>query len=206
MSEHSLRYVRRVVVVGRARPLSVEDRQSMIIDAVIPLLLQHGRSVTSRQIADAAGIAEGTIFRAFGDKDSLISAALDRFFDPEPLRHELRSIDETLPLEDKVRLVINILRERFRGVIGMMTVIGERERERPRKRPETKEYEGIIATVLAPDAASLGWTGEQVAQLLRLVSFSVAMPGISNDSFTVDELTHIVLYGITGVHPEKRRS
>jgi AcrR family transcriptional regulator len=193
-----------VVIVGRARPLAVEDRQSMIIDAVIPLLLEHGRAVTSKQIADAAGIAEGTVFRAFGDKDSLISAALDRFFDPEPLRRELRSIDASLPLEDKVRTIITILRERFRGVIGMMSVIGDRGH--PKKRPETKEYEGIIAVVLAPDAAAIGWSGEQVAQLLRLVSFSVAMPGISNDSFTVDELTHIVLYGITGVHPEKRRN
>jgi AcrR family transcriptional regulator len=182
----------------------VEDRQSMIIDAVIPLLLEHGRAVTSRQIADAAGIAEGTVFRAFGDKDSLISAALDRFFDPEPLRRELRSIDASLPLDDKVRTFIVILRERFRGVIGMMSVVGDRER--PKKRPDTSEYERIIADALEPDAATIGWTGEQVAQLLRLVSFSVAMPGISDDSFTVDELTHIVLYGITGVHPSTRKN
>ena len=48
---------------ARAKALSVEDRQAMLIDAVTPLLLEHGQAVTTRQIADCAGIAEGTIFR-----------------------------------------------------------------------------------------------------------------------------------------------
>ena len=63
----------------------------MIIDAVIPLLLEHGRAVTSKQIAEAAGIAEGTIFRAFGDKETLVQAAIEKYLDPEPLREALRS-------------------------------------------------------------------------------------------------------------------
>ena len=33
----------------RAQPLPPEDRKAMILDAMIPLLLEHGRSVTSRQ-------------------------------------------------------------------------------------------------------------------------------------------------------------
>ena len=53
----------------------------MIIDAVIPLILEHGVGITSRQIAEAAGVAEGTVFRAFGDKESLIAAAADAFFE-----------------------------------------------------------------------------------------------------------------------------
>jgi AcrR family transcriptional regulator len=176
----------------------------MIIDAVIPLLQVHGRAVTSRQIADAAGVAEGTIFRAFGDKDSLISAALNRFFDPEPLRRELRSVDWTLPLEEKVRALIVILRDRFSSIIGMMNVVGDLER--PQKRPDAQEFQKIIADVLLPDAQRLGWSGEQVAQVLRLVAFSIAVPGIAGENFTVDELTHIVLYGVTGVHPDTRRA
>src|SRR5690554_2475259 len=100
----------------------------MIIDAVTPLLLKHGRDITSRQIADAAGVAEGTIYRAFGDKESLIEAAIARYLDPEPMRAALRLIDSSLPLDDKVFALIATLRERFATVFRIMAVLGA---ERP---------------------------------------------------------------------------
>lgn len=177
----------------------------MIVDAVIPLLLVHGRAVTSRQIADAAGVAEGTIFRAFGDKDALIAAALEKFFDPEPMRAALRTVDPDLPLEEKVQQMILILRDRFKGIIGMMAILGQRER--PPHSGDFREYESIVAAALEPDAARLGWSGARIAQVLRIVAFSSAIPGIAGDElFSIEELTHIVLYGVTGLHPEIRRN
>ncbi len=55
----------------RAESLPPDERRAMIIEAMLPLLLEHGEMVTTRQIAEAAGIAEGTIFRVFADKDEL---------------------------------------------------------------------------------------------------------------------------------------
>ena len=60
---------------GRAAPMAPDDRRRAIVDAVVPLLLEHGGDVTTRQIAEAAGIAEGTIFRVFPDKPALLMAA-----------------------------------------------------------------------------------------------------------------------------------
>jgi AcrR family transcriptional regulator len=54
----------------RASMLPPEERRSMIVAATLPLLVEHGEMVTTRQIADAAGIAEGTIFRVFADRTS----------------------------------------------------------------------------------------------------------------------------------------
>ncbi len=88
----------------------------MIIDAAIPLLLIHGREATTKQIADAAGIAEGTVFRAFGDKESIIDAAVDRFLDPTPTTRALRAIDPDEPLRDKVREVLVQIRGRIGNV------------------------------------------------------------------------------------------
>ncbi|WP_251151428.1 TetR/AcrR family transcriptional regulator [Cellulosimicrobium sp. Marseille-Q4280] len=68
----------------RARPLSREERRAAIAAATIPLLVQHGAGVTTRQIADAAGVAEGTLFRAFADKDEILRAAVVRSLDPAP--------------------------------------------------------------------------------------------------------------------------
>ena len=46
-----------------------------------PLVLAHGSAVTTRQIAEAAEVAEGTIFRVFPDKVSLVEAVVGEAHD-----------------------------------------------------------------------------------------------------------------------------
>lgn len=179
--------------------MSAEDRKAMIVDAVIPLLLEHGRGMTSRQIAEAAGIAEGTIFRAFGDKETLVQAAIEKYLDPEPLREALRSIDPALPLENKVRAIILLLRERFHSVMRIMSVIGP---QRPPVPQERGEFARIIAHILEPETRELNWPPERVAHVLRLISFSSAFPALNEGiEFSVDDLARMVLVGIAGSSP-----
>lgn len=183
----------------RAQPMQAEDRKAMIVDAVIPLLLEHGRSVTSRQIAEAAGIAEGTIFRAFGDKETLVQAAIEKYLDPEPLREALRRIDPALPLEHKVRAILYLLRERFTSVMRIMPVVGHRRPPVPQARGE---FATIIAQVLQPEADELNWPPERVAHLLRLLSFSAAFPDLNEGiEFSIDDLARMSLVGIAGTSP-----
>ncbi|HEU4848954.1 MAG TPA: helix-turn-helix domain-containing protein [Terrimesophilobacter sp.] len=182
---------------GRARPLSVEDRQAMIIDAVIPLLAEHGLEVTSKQIAEAAGVAEGTIFRAFGDKETLIRAAIARFLDPEPLRRELRRIDPELDLHTKVITIITLMQRRFRDVFRIMAIVGH---ERPSRTHQRKMFSDTIAEVLAPDLEKLAWPTDRVAHLIRLVAFASSVPHFNDGmEFTPAELASIILHGI--LHP-----
>ena len=77
----------------RASAMSPDDRRSSIVAATLPLLLEHGEMATTRQIAEAAGVAEGTIFRAFADKDELIAAVVEAAMDREPLEAALAAID-----------------------------------------------------------------------------------------------------------------
>ncbi len=48
--------------MSRATPLPLDERRAALIAATEPLLEQFGRDVSTRQIAEAACVAEGTIF------------------------------------------------------------------------------------------------------------------------------------------------
>ena len=50
----------------------MNDRQNQIIDAAIPLILQHGVGVSTAAIARAANVSNGTLFNAFATKQDLI--------------------------------------------------------------------------------------------------------------------------------------
>jgi len=54
------------------------DVRSRIVEAAARLLAEHGaRAVTTRAVAQAAGVQAPTIYRLFGDKDGLIDAVAE---------------------------------------------------------------------------------------------------------------------------------
>lgn len=107
--------------------MTPDDRRAAIIDAVLPLVGELGVDVTSRELADAAGVAEGTLFRAFGDKYSLVGAAavegLHRASGPVETRAELAAIDREAPLEERLERVIELGRRRMSDVMRWMGVL-----------------------------------------------------------------------------------
>jgi AcrR family transcriptional regulator len=181
----------------RAQPLTQEDRQAMIVEAVIPLLIEHGRQITSKQIAEAAGVAEGTVFRAFGDKDSVIDAAIMRYLDPEPLRQALRELDPALPLDVKIQAIVRLMRERFGGVFRVMAQLGHSTR--PPGPDQRHIFVEIIAHLLEPDLERLSMPPARIASFIRLVAFASAFPQLNESmGFTDEELSAAVLYGVAG--------
>src|SRR6476659_603630 len=100
----------------RASALPPDERRSMIVAATLPLLVEHGDRVTTKQIAEAAGIAEGTIFRAFGDKDEVIAAAIESALDQGPLEAALSAIPAALPFEDGLAAAVVIIQQRVMDI------------------------------------------------------------------------------------------
>ena len=186
------------VVIGRerAKPLAPDERRAAIIDAVLPLLREKGRDVSTREIAEAAGIAEGTIFRAFGDKDSLIAAAVDRYFDPEPFRDALRGIDPDEPTDEKVARVMQLLRDRFTGTVGFMTALGMTGGPPPQlRRPSDEAWLGILTQMFRP--GELAVSTETLGFYLRLLAFGSSIPAFNAaHEFSTDELTALILRGV----------
>ena len=112
-----------MVATKRAAALPPSERRAEIVAATLPLLLVHGASVTTRQIAEAAGIAEGTIFRVFPDKESLIAAVVESAFDTKTVDAALAAIDPTLPLEPRLVAAVEILRRRFADILQLSTAV-----------------------------------------------------------------------------------
>jgi AcrR family transcriptional regulator len=138
---------------SRAAPMSPDDRRAAIIQAVTPLVGELGIDVTSRELADAAGVAEGTLFRAFGDKLTLVGAVavegLHRASGPEETRAELASIDREAPLEERLERVIELGRRRMADVMrwmGVLRVLHHRTGARDHVQPEhVREFREQLA-------------------------------------------------------------
>jgi AcrR family transcriptional regulator len=181
----------------RARPMAPDDRRAAMIAAVIPLLKQHGRDVSTRQIAEACGVAEGTVFRAFKDKESLITAAIEAYFDPLPFRTAIASIDPALPVEQKLGAVLRLLRERFAGVIGFMSALRMTDGPPPAVRNAGDQWIDRLQDLLAPNVEELGVPVELVAYHLRLVAFASSIPPFNiPHRFSDEELLTLVAHGV----------
>ncbi|WP_344792410.1 TetR/AcrR family transcriptional regulator [Gryllotalpicola daejeonensis] len=190
----------------RAPAMSPEDRRAQIVDAAIPLVMAHGVAVTSRQIAEAAGVAEGTVFRAFGDKDAVIEAAVTKYLDPEPLREQLRRIDPNVSLEFTVRQVVAALQDRFHGMFTMMAALGRSGP--PERRPSTRaDYTSIVTELLEPELDRLRVPADRVAPFLRLLAFASSIEVFqASMPIELDELIDLAVNGIAGEAPAMQAS
>src|SRR6187200_1606067 len=102
----------RLCPVTRAAPLPLDERRAALVAATEPLLEQFGRDVSTRQIAEAAGVAEGTIFRAFATKEALIDAVIEDAYNIAYTCDELAQVDLDLSLEGRLTAAVAILQER----------------------------------------------------------------------------------------------
>jgi AcrR family transcriptional regulator len=107
----------------RVPPLAPDDRRAALIAATLPLLRAEGLGVSTRQIAQAAGVAEGTIFRVFPDKAALIGAALECAFDPAPTLAALRAIPGDLDLRARLIRAAELLTERVHANAPLMVAM-----------------------------------------------------------------------------------
>ncbi|AVT36182.1 TetR/AcrR family transcriptional regulator [Plantactinospora sp. BB1] len=191
---------------GRARPLPPEERRAALITATLALISEHGIKVTTRQIAEAAGVAEGTIFRVFPHKEGLVRVAVETALDPAPLLDELAALDLETPLPERLTELAAILQRRLTSIFNLLHSVGmhgppEGSSGRPTGagglRPPNEEIYQAIVRVLEPDADRFRYPLSEVARLLRLLTFAGSHPRISdNEPLTPEMIAAVLLDGV----------
>jgi len=179
--------------------MSPDDRRTALIEATLPLLLEHGRTVTSKQIAEAACVAEGTIFRVFDSKDDLVTAALDHAFALEPFLEDLRAVEQAESLRHMLAKLVTLLQIRFRGIFELMTAVGIVGPPKAHRHTEhhREEASAIMADLLAPYEHELAVPVGELVHITRLLTFSGSHPHISEGRIlTTDEIVTTVLDGL----------
>ncbi|WP_045742866.1 MULTISPECIES: TetR/AcrR family transcriptional regulator [Actinoplanes] len=189
----------------RVPALAPEERRAALIAATIPLLHRHGLEVSTRQIAQAAGVAEGTIFGVFESKSQLVTCSVIKALDPQATLDGLAAIDRGLGLHARVARAAELVNARFTEQAHLMhsarrlILAGEGDTDTQARMAASREQlQAAIADVIAPDAGRLRVSPARAARLLLLFcGAEVFGPYGEPASFHGDDAASLLLDGLT---------
>lgn len=186
--------------------MTPDDRRAAILTAAVPVLRDRGVSVTTRELAEAAGVAEGTLFRVFPDKASIVHAALSRALDPSALVAEIEALGDGADLRETLRAVVRIVHARSREVavlFAVATQLHDPDTPHPHHHPGRGHHrthlEPVVAAVVAllePHREMLRRPSEVCARML-VASVLVATGPLAGDRpLEPDDVAALALDGI----------
>ncbi|WP_345474670.1 TetR/AcrR family transcriptional regulator [Actinoallomurus oryzae] len=191
----------------RAPAMEPDQRRAMIVAAALPLVIEFGASVTTAKIARAAGIGEGTIFRVFPDKDTLLAACMAEAVRPDDIVAHLESIALDQPLADRLTEAADVVRghmARIGAVAGALAAAGRLERvttpkpgqggRLPDREAGLARPRAALAALFEPDREALRLAPERLADAFQLLLMSAGRPG-APDPLTTEELVDLFLHG-----------
>jgi AcrR family transcriptional regulator len=208
--------------------MAPDERRRAILDALIPLLVEKGGDVTTKEIAQAAGIAEGTIFRVFPDKAALLFAAAEEAINPAGGQESFdAAMAQAADLRERVVVAADRVLDRMRLTMAVMGAVrpylaamyheahrhqsGEQKKQVPHGPPEfmlkaQSDLHARLTVLFEPYADQLAVPPETAALALRSLTFGSARPELGlRPTLTADQIADLVLDGVRtrNTHGEK---
>ncbi|MGH1502782.1 MAG: TetR/AcrR family transcriptional regulator [Acidimicrobiales bacterium] len=177
----------------RAAPLPPAERRERIVEAVTELVVERGERVTSRALADAAGVSEGTVFKCFDSKDDVVRSVVDAVLDSGPLD---RSVDEIVdgdaPWIERLETVIALLQTRTARVFAVLSGVDERLHP---SRPGPLPVPPGLVRLLDEAPTALRRPAVDSARALRALTFSTCHPLLVEQPTPPAEVADLFLHG-----------
>ncbi|SDG19559.1 transcriptional regulator, TetR family [Lentzea fradiae] len=183
--------------------MSPEDRREAIVQATLPLVVKDGANVTTSQIAAAAGIAEGTVFRVFKDKAELLNACIDRVLLSDEEVARIKAVPADLPLEQRLVEAASTVTgylDRMWSVMGALRESGykpSQEDHEKHRGPQAGMQRVSTAVAELFGDAELRTSPEHAARLLLGFVFTNRLQGKGFGETTVEpeQLVELFLHG-----------
>jgi AcrR family transcriptional regulator len=194
--------------------MAAEDRRQAILAALIPLLVERGSEVTTKEIARAAGIAEGTIFGVFADKRSLFLAAAEEAMNPAGGQQAFdAALAGVTDLREGVIVVTARVLERMRLTMSVMMAVRPQliaafqEEKAAGRKPEIgppafvlkaqDDLHARLTRLFEPHAAHLRVDPDTAAVALRSLIFGAHRPELGmSPALTADQIADLLLGGV----------
>lgn len=199
----------------RGRPKAFAE--NVVLDRAVAVFWEHGcNGVGTRELCQATGINQSSLYNTFGDKDSFFAAALRRYADTA-LAPILAALEDDRDPIDALCTVIEIWETHnaaddspgclFTHTLSDIGLRGEGPIQSAAKEIADRVSAGLVRRLRqARDAGRLppGSDPDQLAQVFLIASLGIATSGRAGVSPAAISAMARTLYQLLGHQPEAR--
>lgn len=195
--------------------MTQQDRRDAVVQAALPLLAEHGAAVTTREIARTAGIAEGTVFRAFGDKDELLRTCVREALSTDQLCARVRRVDPDPDPRARLTDAAVLINDHFAHLGQMMRALvtsgydihhGRRAQDEPDPNDVRARYitdlSAALADLLEPEAPTFRIPVGELARMLLPMLVNVHLDEPADPQSAIRTRIDVLFHGaLARPHP-----